>query len=328
MIRHTLVLMLLAAAPAITAYRQASPRARPVPPPEPVVWTEVPRDSGGAEFTARGAVRQVLLQPDGRGIAVGHEQRIWSSADGGYSWRVDTAGPAPTLPSVAITRDAVLVVAANGRIFRSEHGAPWEPVHSAGGAAARLRAVGPDTVVLAGDRLMARSVDSGRTWTNVDVPAQTWFDVVFASPLVGYAGGGAGLVLRTGDGGETWRARDLPSREMLRGMAVLDERTVVVVGSNGAIHRTGDGGMSWQQSLSGTAMHLTSVVFADDRHGMAVGLYGTALLTRDGGVRWTPENTGTDAHLWFVTVDDRGIAHAGGWYDTIIRRNRSLADPD
>lgn len=63
---------------------------------------------------------------------------------------------------------------------------------------------------------------------------------------VAWASGQDGTVIRTLDAGETWARVDLGSSGTLRGIRVVDQHIVYVVGDGGAIHVTHDGGAEWR----------------------------------------------------------------------------------
>ncbi len=151
--------------------------------------------------------------------------------------------------------------------------------------------------------------------------------VSFADQQTGWAGGGAGALLRTANGGETWTdlSFDDPAyEEIYDGQAFpADEfwacgrnfiiRTtdggdswetlsdadtrftslcatpnrVYAADWNGKVHRTVDHGMNWEV-LSVAGSGLEQVFFLDDLRGFAAGSNGTMAKTTDGGNNWTP----------------------------------------
>lgn len=108
-------------------------------------------------------------------------------------------------------------------------------------------------LVVVGERgLIIRSADDGRSWTQSPVPVScTLTCVCFANEREGWAGGGAGVVLRTTDGGLSWKrvlqAEDpadwpLPLLDLQR----TASGSLLAVGAAGLAFESQDAGASWR----------------------------------------------------------------------------------
>lgn len=133
--------------------------------------------------------------------------------------------------------------------------------------------------------------------------------------------GERGHILRSRDEGETWSQCDVPSRALLTGVYLHDERLGWAVGHDETILRTRDGGATWElvHSAPETERPLLDVLFRDAEHGFAVGAYGAFLVTEDGGASWTERPIGDDDfHLnQIAAAADGGLylaAEAGHLY--------------
>ncbi|MGE5496978.1 MAG: WD40/YVTN/BNR-like repeat-containing protein [Syntrophothermus sp.] len=106
--------------------------------------------------------------------------------------------------------------------------------------------------------IVAHTSDSGTTWKLQDtlgsVPRATnevIEDVQFASKDSGWAVGGlrgTSLIYRTTNGGKNWHSLSPQSGSSLQELAVIDSRTVYIVGRNYGVNniaKTTDGGLTW-----------------------------------------------------------------------------------
>lgn len=136
----------------------------------------------------------------------------------------------------------------------------------------------------------------------------------FASPELGWAVGGDGMILATLDGGHSWYAEVSGTEGGLNAVQFVDLQHGWAVGQNGTILATSDGGRIWNPQASGTREELNAVHFLDARQGWAVGDKGTILATLDGGAHWETQASGTEQRLTAVDFLDpmRGWAVGSG----------------
>jgi photosystem II stability/assembly factor-like uncharacterized protein len=108
--------------------------------------------------------------------------------------------------------------------------------------------------------------------------------------------GERGHVLLSRDRGASWTQADVPTRAMLTGVFLLDERRGWAVGHDETIVRTLDGGATWElvRSEPDNERPLLDVWFRDGEHGFAVGAYGAFLTSEDGGTSWEERPIGPD----------------------------------
>ena len=91
-----------------------------------------------------------------------------------------------------------------------------------------------------------------------------------------------GMVARTTDSGATWTRHDSDTGRFLWDAVFFDANEGWAVGSFGATMRSTDGGVSWKAWPSQTESHLRSLSFPDRNSGWAVGDNGAILkFTKD-----------------------------------------------
>ena len=118
------------------------------------------------------------------------------------------------------------------------------------------------------------------------------------SPLVVWASGNHGTVLRTVDGGKTWKHVDVPETDSLdfrdiEAFSALTAYTMSIgTGKSARIYKTTDGGMHWRLSFENPKPRAfyDAMAFWDESNGLVVGdeLDGALMIihTTDGGATW------------------------------------------
>ena len=117
--------------------------------------------------------------------------------------------------------------------------------------------------------------------------------------------GERGHILYSEDDGQNWQQGKVPSRALLTGVFMHDEKLAWAVGHDATILRSRDGGKHWQRVYYDPDMEspLLDVWFKDEHSGYAIGAYGLFLETQDGGDSWTQRwiNEEDDFHLNHIT---------------------------
>lgn len=137
--------------------------------------------------------------------------------------------------------------------------------------------------------------------------------------------GERGHILYSENKGKSWIQAKVPTRVMLTGVHVFDDKRAWVVGHDAVILRTQDGGRNWQQVYSAPEDEspLLDVWFKNATHGFAVGAYGLFLVTQDGGGTWEQRwlNEEDDFHLNHLVPGKQGelfiAAEAGNVYRSL-----------
>ncbi len=111
-----------------------------------------------------------------------------------------------------------------------------------------ITVISADTIIAVGSEgLVARSMDSGNTWT--DSPPLTTYDgysaVTFPDHTHGTAVGTGGWIIHSTDGGVTWQRQNSGVLGGLGGVAFVNDSIGYASGANGVVIKTTNGGLSW-----------------------------------------------------------------------------------
>jgi photosystem II stability/assembly factor-like uncharacterized protein len=236
------------------------------------------------------------------GWAVGHDETILNSIDGGETWSRSHFAPEAQQPLLDLwfaNRVSGIAVGAYGAYFTTNDGgrhwsaakfAPSPPqVRSPGGAAALADEAPPDyhlnRIVGVGNRLyvaaeggqLYRSDDRGANWRDLPSPYEgSFFGLV---PIRGdglLAFGLRGHLFRSADAGETWHALESHTTAMLTDGVAVNDLRVVIAGLAGVLLVSGDAGETFRLTQQ------------DDRKGMSAllpGPAGAVIVAGEGGVR-------------------------------------------
>ncbi len=164
-------------------------------------------------------------------------------------------------------------------------------------------------------------------------PHSLLLDAVERGPLW-IAVGERGHVLMSADRGAVWTQAKVPTRALLTGVWMHDERLGWAVGHDETILRTRDGGTSWElvHTAPDAERPLLDVWFRDAENGFAIGAYGAFLVTTDGGTSWVERAIAADDfHLNQIAAAADGslyiAAEAGHIYRSDDRGEVWLALP-
>jgi photosystem II stability/assembly factor-like uncharacterized protein len=232
------------------------------------------------------------------GWAVGHDETILNTADGGETWTRSHFAPEAQQPLLDLwfaNRVSGIAVGAYGAYFTTNDGgrhwssAKFSAPPPASAAPVTDEELPPDyhlnRVVGVGNRLyvaaeggkLYRSDDRGASWRMLPSPYEgSFFGLV---PIRGeglLAFGLRGHLFRSADAGETWHELESHTTAMLTdGVAVNDLRVVI-------------GGLSGVLLVSADAGETFRLTQQDDRKGLAAllpGPAGTVIVAGEGGVR-------------------------------------------
>lgn len=172
------------------------------------------------------------------------------------------------------------------------------------------------------------TVNGGETWveqthhaTRVCLRSATFY-----TPIVGFAVGDKGVLVRTTDG-KTWNQHNpnIPGWCHYKSIALSGPHLWVVgYGSvdgeraHGRIFHSANVGSTWTEQTSITDAHgnplnleeieLLSVVFVDETEGWVAGKSGIILHTTDGGTHWVRQESGVT-----YIIDSLAFVEANGW---------------
>jgi len=156
-------------------------------------------------------------------VTVDEDGRVYRSADAGATWTAGAATP-PNFDAADLHFSSLLDGWLIGSSFgvsalfhTTDGGDSWTPVDDPGGAWVAIDFEGTNGWIVNVGGPFRRSVDSGQTWIQGELPDDQGFlsvgDLDFFDPNVGYAVGQRGYAARSEDGGATWTMLPTPSDE-------------------------------------------------------------------------------------------------------------------
>jgi photosystem II stability/assembly factor-like uncharacterized protein len=240
----------------------------------------------------------VYFADEAYGWAVGHDETILNTIDGGETWTRSHFAPEAQQPLLDLwfaNRVSGIAVGAYGAYFTTNDGGRhWASAKFAAppppGAAPpaegepppdyhlnRIVGVGSRLFVAAEGGQLYRSDDRGATWRALPSPYEgSFFGLV---PIRGeglLAFGLRGHLYRSADAGETWHELDSQTTAMLTDGVAVNDLRVVIGGLTGVLLVSGDAGETFQLTQQ------------DDRRGVSAllpGPAGSVVVAGEGGVR-------------------------------------------
>lgn len=233
-------------------------------------------DAGKTWRTGRSPAQSTLtalhFRDSKHGWAVGHDELILRTEDGGETWQQVHFAPKEERPLLDIwfrdERHGIAIGAYGSFLESSDGGRTWqarkiqeEDRHLnalAGEADARLFIAGESGTLL-------RSADSGKNWERVDSPYKgSFFGVVRSGENALVAFGLRGHVFRSQDAGGSWTQVDNSSQASLMRGRVLKDDAVVLVGQDGNVLVSRDGTRSFVLLRAPSGRALATVLEAEN----------------------------------------------------------------
>ena len=228
-------------------------------------WKQVP-------VPASAGLTAVYFADAQHGWAVGHDELILRTVDGGLSWErthLDVEANRPLLDVWFADADRGIAVGAYGAMYSSADGGrswtavPFEP-EALGGTAAPVPADEYEEEAGAGFDFHLNAIVPG--------PGSTV-----------YLAAEAGRLFRSDDGGGSWRELPSPYDGSFYGMLPLDGEALLAFGLRGHVFHSADGGRTWTRVETGTVALLSSAIRPAPDLVLVAGLAGVMLVSRDGG---------------------------------------------
>ncbi len=216
---------------------------------------------------------------DNRLWAVGHDQVIVYSSDGGLTWTLqnsDIAAEGPLLDVVFLDGERGFAIGAYGQFLStSNSGASWEVQTISD----RVAGVDPSSVPV--DEPDDEALDDGSMLASTDVgedEGDPHLNAIARTNAGLLIVGEAGSVYRSIDDGATWERSDLPYDGSMFTLVPLDNGRIVAAGLRGNVFVTGDLGRSWLSISSGTEASIFGGAAVGGSRALLVGASGTLLL--------------------------------------------------
>lgn len=214
----------------------------------------VSRDHGAswtqAAVPTRAMLTAVAMHDERLGWAVGHDETILRTRDGGATWELVYSDPEAERPLLDLWfRDA-------------EHGF----------------AIGAYGAFLA-------TSDGGTSWSEQPISEDDFHlnAVAAASDGTLFVAGEAGHLYRSTDQGATWQALESPYEGSFFGLLPLSNGDLLVYGLRGELFRSADRGSTWEKIESGTEATLFAGLETASGRVVVAGLAGALLVSDDHG---------------------------------------------
>jgi photosystem II stability/assembly factor-like uncharacterized protein len=257
---------------------------------------------------------------------------LWSSDDGGQSWRPDpglVAGqPIYALLASRSGDGTVLAGTERGLWERPPGGRDWQPLGQVPLAPVYVLTEAPDGAVLAGGAgpVIYRRASANASWTPlgplpgsgpaIDRGHAAGFPAnqePSSSAVLSLASGAGGLLLagtdgaglfRSRDGGQTWdRVPEIGGTYVAALAMGPGTAGAGLARTRAGLFRTSDGGLTWSAAASGITDRVDALAVAGDGDFLIGTSIGDLYRSHDAGATWQPWGSGTGrAGLFFALV--------------------------
>ena len=203
--------------------------------------------------------------------AVGHEEIILHSGDGGSTWgrqHVKSDALGPLLDIVFVDDNRGIAVGAEGKMLTtSDAGKTWVD----GNITTRLIDA-PKAAVLLDDSeagFISDDIGVDETPPHLNAIVQSSAGLLIV--------GETGAAFRSRDEGVTWARLDFPYRGPLFGAVALDDQSIIAYGLAGNVYQTTDLGTSWTKLGNNSDASLFGAVAVSGARAVLVGARGIFL---------------------------------------------------
>jgi photosystem II stability/assembly factor-like uncharacterized protein len=236
-----------------------------------------------AEVESRALLTGIHMHDAEHGWAVGHDETILRTVDGGVTWqrvRSDPEAERPLLDVWFADAERGFAVGAYGAFFATaDGGETWQerPISDDDFHLNEIAAADDGTLYLAAEAgALYRSDDAGESWRMLPSPYDgSFFGVEPLADGALLAFGLRGNLFRSEDRGETWVPIDTGTLATLMAAAEPSAGVVVVAGLAGAVLTSSDGGRTFELRELGSRLATVEALAHE----------GEVLLLGEGGVR-------------------------------------------
>jgi len=232
-----------------------------------------------AQVPTRSNLTGVFFLDAKLGWAVGHDEVILRTEDGGETWTRQHFAPEKEQPLLDIwfsDADNGFAFGAYGTILASHDG----------GRSWSEQIFEPKPLVE--KPAAAKATKNKEEEYDVEGAASDMHLNAVARAEDGklYLAAEAGHVFRSDDNGVSWLELPSPYEGSFFGVLPLDPPSLLIFGLRGHLFRSDDAGVSWQPIAANTTAMLTNALRLDPQTVVVTGLGGALLLSRDGGHRF------------------------------------------
>jgi photosystem II stability/assembly factor-like uncharacterized protein len=235
-----------------------------------------------AKVPTRATLTGVHFVDDKHGWAVGQDEVILRTEDGGSNWQLTHSAPEKEQPLLDVwfkDRDNGRAIGAYGTMLASSDGGrTWEQRTFDPTPLDAPKAKAPVRAAPADEESGEDEYAAGTSASDVHLNA-----IVQAPGGRLYIAGEAGHLFRSDDYGQTWIVLPSPYEGSFFGILPLDADALLAFGLRGNLFRSNDQGRTWTQIPSGTEAMLTDGARIDEDSLVLSGLAGTLLVSNDDG---------------------------------------------
>jgi len=217
----------------------------------------------------RDMLTAVYFADSGYGWAVGHDETILNTVDGGETWTRSHFAPETQQPLLDLwfaNRVSGIAVGAYGAyLTTNDGGRHWTSSKFSPPPAPRT------------------SKDGAANAADGDVPPDYHLNRIVGIGNRLYIAAEAGQLYRSDDRGATWRVLPSPYEGSLFGLLPIRGDGLLAFGLRGHLYKSADGGENWMQIESHTTAMLTDAIAVNDLRVVIGGLAGVLLVSGDAG---------------------------------------------
>lgn len=285
----------------------------------------VAQDWKATKFPINETITGIHFPTAKRGYLVTSGGKYGVTRDGGKYWDVYQIEGATALEEVWFkSSDTGLAVGRKGKIYRTfDSGNKWED-RSLRDSTVWLTSgvfVTDSIALVTGLKpasnmagVLFRSIDAGKTWSQVDVSGMGFGELCVAKGIP-VCFQSYGRLNYSTDMGATWQSLSTISGKPGRATA-FHNNTGIICGNDAVCAFSSDRGKSWKTVPLEGGASLTSAVLFDDSLGYVAGTGGVLMVTRDGGKSWKidgPLPESVDVAKLAVAGDELFVAAANGF---------------
>lgn len=229
-----------------------------------------------AKVPTRASLTAVYFVDAEAGWAVGHDEVIIRSTDGGETWTLVHSAPEKEQPLLDVWfKDAQsgFAFGAYGTILAS----------SDGGLSWISQTFEPQLLEPAAQTSRQAQAEDDEYLEEGSASDMHLNGIARAADGKLYLAAEAGNIFRSDDDGSSWHELPSPYTGSFFGVLPLDGSSLLVFGLRGHLFRSDDAGRTWRSIPTGSVSMLTSGLRVDTQTIVITGLAGTLLVSRDGG---------------------------------------------
>lgn len=259
------------------------------------------------------------------GWFAGNSSEIRKTTDGGATWVQVSTGVGSGMNDIWFKDlNNGFVIGNNGLLRKSTNGgSTWQTIAS--GVTSTLRRIyfydASLGFITCGNGQLLRTTNGGSTWSVISGGMTVVNDIVFTSPLNGYAIGGS-MLYTSQDGGLSWQLSGLNTTGVLLRLCFPSPQTGYMLVDGIGIMKTTDAGTTWfncGSTLNGISDSWRALYFLDEYTGYLCGSLGKIEKTTNGGVSWVNTVSGFGHEQFSVAVPHKDTAFSGSKYGKIYK---------